>query len=384
MAQAVLGPAAWAAVAASDLQLTDLVDSALARGGPAVGRTVPFTSSSWLAALPSVGLSYLDSDESAGTDETEISLTLPIKSTRGRRIDREIAELSARVEESRELRRRLFYSGLVREALWSLELATARERFTARKIALLEEFERRQEALVEAQAASEYGLLAIRRERLQAQIEQQEQHREQARWQQRYRQLTGLRNLPAVIDESEPPPRLERGLHPELEFLELEWRLRKSLLGAGSQDSAPWHLSLVAKRLDSPQFNENQYGVALELPLSFMDMDSEANLGEWREAEQQYWLARDGLLISLEESWQRLASEGDFLRRKQALLQEAVATGERLARQIDRLRTSNEMGEEMWLRRTMEALDTRAEEAINRLLIGQNRAMRRQAAGMAL
>jgi hypothetical protein len=384
MVQVLLRPVAGAAVAASDLQLADLLDSALARGAPDAELATPFTSSSWLAALPSVGLSYLGSDEREGTDETEISLNLPVKSARGRRFDRQIAELSARAGESRTRLRRLFYSGLVREALWSLELATARERFTGRKIALLEQFEGRQEALVAAQAASEYGLLAIRRERLQAQIEQQEQLRERDRWQRRYRQLTGLRNPPDDIEEAEPPPRLEYGLHPELEMLELDWQLRKSLLAAGSQDSAPWHLSLMAKHLDSPQFEENQYGVAVEVPLSFLDMDSEANLGEWREAAQQYWMDRDTLLAGLDERWQRLVSEADFLRQKQALLEEAVATGERLARQIDQLRTSSEVGEEMWLRRTMEALDTRAEEAINRLLIGQNRAMRRQAAGMPL
>lgn len=384
LVQAFLLPATWAATTASSLDLGEVLEVALARSAPAEEAVAPFSSSSWLAALPSVSLSYLDSDEREGTDETELSLNLPLKSASGRRHDREIAELSARAQQSSDLRRRLFYSGLVREALWSLQLSAAREDFTLRKIELLQELEGRHQELLAAEAASLYGLLAIRQERLRAQIEHKDQRRETSRWQQRYRQLTGLGNLPADLNEPEPPAQFTPAQHPDMQLLALDWQRRKSLLGAASERSSPWNLSLNAKQLDNPQFEENQYGVAIEIPMSFLDMDSEANRGEWREAAQQYWQAHDELQAQLAENWQRLVGEGQFLREKQTLLEEAAGTGQQLISQLEQLRISNEVGAEVWLRRTMEAVDTQAATAVNRILIGQNQAMLRQAAGIPL
>jgi hypothetical protein len=384
LAQVIILPTAFAATTASNLNLNEVMNVALERSAPADNTVAPFSSSSWLAALPSVNLSYLASDEQEGTDETELSLKLPIKSAGGRRHDKIIAETSALAEDTGNRRRRLFYSGLVREALWSLQLATAREEFTLRKLKLLQELEVRQQELLAAEAASLYGLLAIRQERIQAQIERGEQRRETARWRLRYRQLTGLGNTPTGIDEPEPPTQFSPAQHPDMQLLTLDWQRRKSLLSAASEDSSPWNLSFTAKQLENPLFDENQYGVAVEIPMSFLDLDSEANRGEWREAAQQYWQAHDELQAQLNDNWQRLANEGQFLREKQTLLDEAAATGKQLISQLEQLRISNEVGAEVWLRRTMEAVDTQAATAINQILIGQNRAMQRQAAGIPL
>lgn len=384
LAQVIILPTAFAATTASNLNLNEVLNVALERGAPADNTAAPFSSSSWLAALPSVNVSYLASDEREGTDETELSLNLPIKSSSGRRHDKTIAETSALAEDTSNQRRRLFYSGLVREALWSLELSTAREEFTLRKLKLLQELELSQQELLAAEAASLYGLLAIRQERLQAQIELGEQRRGTARWRLRFRQLTGLGNAPIGIDEPAPPTQFSPAQHPDMQQLTLDWQRRKSLLSAASEDSSPWNLSLTAKQLDNPLFDENQYGVALEIPLSFLDLDSEANRGEWREAAQQYWQAHDELQEQLYNNWQRLTNEDQFLHEKQTLLDEAAATAKQLISQLEQLRTSNEVAAEVWLRRTMEAVDTQASTAINQILIRQNRAMLRQAAGIPL
>ncbi len=384
LASVIFLPTVLAATTASNLNLNEVVTVAMERSAPADNTVAPFSSSSWLAALPSVNLSYLASDEREGTDETELSLNLPIKSAGGRRHDKIIAETSTQAEDTSKQRRRLFYSGLVREALWSLKLSTALEELTLRKLNLLQELEVRQQELLAAEAASLYGLLAIRQEKLQAQIEQVEQRRETARWQQRYRQVTGLGNVPIGIDEPEPPAQFSPAQHPDMQLLTLDWQRRKSLLSAASEHSSPWYLSVTAKQLDNPQFDENQYGVAIEIPMSFLDLDSEANRGEWREAAQQYWQAHDELQAQLKDNWQQLANEGQFLREKQTLLDEAAATGKQLIGQLEQLRISNELGAEVLLRRTMEAVDTQAATETNLILIGQNRAMLRQAAGIPL
>jgi hypothetical protein len=374
------------AATANDLGLDDILDVAVLRSQPTGDTAIPFTTSSWLASLPSVSLTYLGSDERDGTDETELSLNLPLKSPGGRERDRELVELAGQLEATDRQRRRLYFSGLLREALWSRRLSVTRERFLARKIDLLKNLESRQRELMAAEATSLYGLLAVRQERLRAQIEQREQHRETMRWQQRYRQLTGLGSAPddESIAEVPPPGRFDPGQHPDMQMLTLSWERSKRLFAAGAGRNTPWNIALTARQFDNPLFEENQYGVTVEIPLTFLDLVPEASRGEWRQSAQNYWRAHDELQAALDDSWQRLNSEREFLMEKQALLEEAAATGRKLVEQLEQLRTSNEIGAEIWLRRAMEAVDTQAAAAVNEVLIGQNRAMLRQAAGLPL
>ncbi len=371
---------------ASELGLGDILDVAVLRSQPAGDTAIPYTSSTWLASLPSVSLTYLDSDERQGTNETELSLNLPLKSPGGRQRDRELVELSGRLQATDLQRRRLYFSGLLREALWSRRLSVTRERFLSRKIDLLNDLEARQRELMAAQAVSLYGVLAVQQERLRAQIEQRDQQRETKRWYERYRQLTGLGRVPddGDIGEVAPPGRFEPGQHPDMQMLTLSWERSKRLLAVGAGRNTPWNLALTARQFDNPFLDENQYGVTVEIPLSFLDLVPEASRGEWRQSAQSYWQAHDELQASLNDSWQRLVSEREFLVEKQALLEEAAEIGSKLVEQLRQLRTSNEIGAEIWLRRAMEAVDTQAAAAINGVLIGQNRAMLRQASGIPL
>jgi hypothetical protein len=172
--------------------------------------------------------------------------------------------------------------------------------------------------------------------------------------------------------------------HPQLLRLELGWQRQRALLASAGQKATPWNLSLHAKQLDNPALDEQQVGIAIELPLTVFDMETGPVTSEWREQARQYWTARDELTVEIRQRWEALSSEAVLLREKEALLQKSSALGEAMATQSERLKTLNELGEEIALRRRMDAIDIESAASLNRVLIEQNNAMLRQAAGIPL
>ena len=376
-----------AAQSVLDLSLREVLDVTMQRSAELAPRDLApqYTSSSWLAALPTVGLSYLQSDEKLGTDEAEFTINLPIKSGRQREVDRELQSLSAEIAAADELRRRLYWSGLIRESVWSHQAAVTRQRAAAHKVSLLSAMEARQRELLAASATSSYALLLIRQERLRAEIAQLEHSHDAQRWLQQYRQVTGLGNLPREIREPVPEGAAAAlAQHPELLRLELGWRQQRTLLASAGQKASPWNLSLHAKQLDNPALDEQQLGVAIEMPLTLFDIETAPLNSEWQEQARQYWTARDELTVEIRRRWEVLNNEAAMLREKDALLRQSSELGESMAKQSEQLRTLNELGEEIALRRRMDAIDIESAAALNRVLIDQNNAMLRQAAGIPL
>lgn len=382
----LLAPQLLLAQSISELTLEDALAAALSTGVAGEERgTPPYQASSWLAGLPSLSLSYLDSDERYGTDEAELSINLPVKSGRRRSADKQLNTLGLELDDVSRRQRELYYSGLIREAVWSYQLADTRRRFAADKRQLLLELERRQSELVAASAASRYSLLLLQMELVDVEIAQQDYLQEARRWLERYRSVTGLGTLPADIREAAPATDHFPGdLHPQLQSLELAHRQRLQMLRANSAQAADWNLSLHAKNLDTAGDDEQQYGLGVEIPLSALPVARQADDSEWRSAERDYLLARDQQLRAVKDSWEQLLIEQETLRQKQSLLDRSEALAGRIADQLSQLQASNEIAQEILLRRMMDAIDTRAEVAINRVLIDQNNAMLRQAAGMSL
>ena len=172
--------------------------------------------------------------------------------------------------------------------------------------------------------------------------------------------------------------------HPQLVRLELGWRQQRTLLASVGQKATPWNLSLHAKQLDNPALDEQQLGVAIEVPLTVFDIETAPVNSEWQEQARQYWTARDELTVEIRRRWEALNSEAAMLREKETLLRESSAVGESMAKQSEQLKTLNELGEEIALRRRMDAIDIESAAALNRVLLEQNNAMLRQAAGMPL
>jgi len=370
----------------SELTLQDALAAAISTGAPGQEYgSPPYQASSWLAGLPSLSLSYLGSDERNGTDEAELSINLPIKSGRRRNADKQLNSLGLALDETVQHQRKLYYSGLIREALWSYRLAETRRRLARDKRRLLLELERRQSELVAAKAASQYSLLLLQMELTEVDIARDGHLQEARRWLQRYSTVTGLGTLPADIREPAPPGESFRGdQHPRLRSLELAYRQRLQLLRANSAGASDWNLSLNAKNLDTAGQDEQQYGLGVEIPLSALPVARQTDNSEWRGAQRDFLLARDQLLETLHGNWEQLLIEQESLRRKQSLLERSEALAGRIADQLSQLQASNEIAQEIVLRRMMDTIDTRARVEINQVLIDQNNAMLRQAAGLGL
>lgn len=369
----------------SQLTLHDALQAALVNASASEEAQSPYQVSSWLADMPSLSISYLGSDERYGTDESELSVNLPVKSGRRRSADQKLNALGIELDEVDLQQRALFYSGLIREAVWSYQLADVRRRSAADKRQLLSELEGRQQALVAANAASQYSLLLLQIEMVEVEIAQQDYMQESRLWLERYSDLTGLGSMPVDLREQEiESESFQTGQQAQLRQLELAHRQRLQLLRADSAQAADWNVSVTAKNLDTAGYEEQQYGLGLEIPLSAFDVSRQSDNSEWRSAQRDYLLARDQLLKELSGTWQRLLVQRETLRQKQSLLERSRALAGRIADQLAQLQASNEIAQEIVLRRMMQSIDTRADAAINQVLIDQNNAKLRQAAGISL
>jgi hypothetical protein len=368
---------------ASGLGLADAVQAALQRNR-VTDTPVPFSSSTWLAALPSLDASYLRSEEQQGTDETEVGLNLPLKSPYLREQDARLRALGEELSVADVERRRLYYSGLVREAAWSAHIALGRLEQAKKRGALLEQLYGREENLLQARATTRYGLLLLRQELVDAKLQIADHLAEHRHWLHRFRNLTGLTSLPADLEETAPDPDASWRGHPALRLLDIGWQHQQAMIAANSERAAPWNLRLGAKRVEIGSMDETQYGIAVEIPLGALGWADEASRSDWQEAARSYGRERDQLQTTLAQSWKQLQLDAAHLEARQSLLEEAVTISAELKTQAEILREQNELGREIWIARLIADLERQSEAAINQLLIGQNHAMSRQAAGIPL
>ncbi len=365
--------------AAADLE--DALAGALERAGP-LGDTALPAASSWLSGVPTFSASYVDSQEPLGTDEAEVSLNLPIKSAARRRLDGELEAQAGDYAEAAAAYRRWLYAGQVREAAWAhrlaaLDLAAARERRS-----LLAELTDRLGRLADSGAIPRYTALITARSLVDAELAVDEAARALEREETLFQALTGLASLPRELGEDEPPPAApEWQGHPALRRLEAARAQERTQLALAAPASASWNLSLVAREFEGPQFTEDQYGLAVEMPLNFLGTQSSSNRSQQSTARRDYLIARDQLWLSLRRQWDTLRAEAEHLDRRRELLAEAALLADRIEAQVTALEASNEIEAELRLQRLLDVLDTRAALARTDALIGRNAARLRQAAG---
>lgn len=370
-----------------DLSLNEVLAVALKRssidGGAA--KQEQYTSSSWLASLPSIGISYLSSDKQQGTDEAEISLNLPIKSASHRRIDKKLQALADEFEAISLQQKSLHLSGFIRESVWSHKVAVMQRESASRKMLLLSELEQQYQELFAAKTISEYSLLRVQKERFDAQINELEYQQEIQRWLEQFKVITGLGSVPVTITEDSLEVRdMPLHQHPQVRLLDLAWAQKQQMMLVSRNQSDPWNVSLTAKNVDSPNFQDEQFGIGVEIPLSFVDMSSELQQGEWQQERQGFDRARDELQLGLQHRWTMLLSEASVLQKRNELLRQSSELSERIAQQSKKFRALNEMGEEMVLRQLIDAVDAQSSFDLNKIYLQQNNAMLRQAAGISL
>ncbi|MEQ8516262.1 MAG: hypothetical protein RIC38_11705 [Chromatocurvus sp.] len=371
---------------ASDMSLGEVLAATLAHH--ADGRP-PETDASagggLLAGLPVLSALHVQSDLARGTDETEVSLNLPLKSGQRRRLDASLAGLEGRLENATQGYRAWYFSGLIREAVWAHQLATGQVDQARERVRLLTELESRARLQTQAGTTPEYVLLLTGQERLDAELQLADREAARRESALRFRALTGLPAVPSDLTETIPvPERPAYSAHPRLMLLELGLEQTSALAALSDPQSANWNLSLVARDFAGPGEDERQFGVAVDVPLGLIDVKNRGVESQKAAARRDFARQRDEARLDIRREWQSLQSDAERLRTRQSLLRQSARLGEQIETQLLSLRTSNEVEAELVLRRLLEVLDRRSELALIESEIHRNAARQRQAAGLPL
>ena len=331
------------------------------------------------------GISYLNSDKQQGTDETELSLNLPIKSASHRRIDKKLQALAEEFEAINLQQKSLYLSGFIRESVWSYRVAAAQRESASRKMHLLNQLAKQYQALFAAKTISEYSLLRVQKEWFDAQITELGYQQEVQRWLQQFRTITGLGSIPGtIVEDTLDTSQFSLQQHPQIRLLDVAWSQKQQMMLVSRNQSDPWNVKLSAKNVDSPDFQDDQFGIGVDIPLSFVDISSELQQSEWQQERQSVDRDRDELQLGLQHRWSMLLNESRVLQKQRELLKQSSELSERIAQQSKKFRKLNEIGEEMVLRQLIDAVDAQSRFSLNEIYIQQNNAMLRQAAGIPL
>lgn len=349
---------------------------------------IQFKRSTWLASSPILGVGHLKSDLKQGTDETEISISLPMKSWLQSDIDEKLYASSYKTQTLLTDNKRLALSGLIREQLWRIKLAEHNDSLLKQKFIFLTELEKQYQQLFQSASISQYPLLLIKKEKLDAQIEQVEVEQTIAQLHQQYKLLTGFTALPKDIKE----PFLDNDMplgqlltnHPEIKKLDQDWFEKKQQLTLASNQNQPWNLSLNAKNSKTTHLKETQIGVFAEVPLTIFDVKSQSSNSEWLMAKGNYDLSRENRLISLRDTYLSLRSDQKTLLKKNVLLMQARSISKQIIVETQLLIEANQIDQDTAIRRMLTAFNTKSTLTTNKLLLLKNSALLKQAAGISL
>ncbi|MEE4329360.1 MAG: TolC family protein [Wenzhouxiangella sp.] len=387
----ILAGTAWSQVdtiAGSELTPKHGIESALERASASSTVEPGPDSSRWLGAVPTLSISQIESRDPFGTDETELALNLPLRSPARARADARLRVIDTEMTAARLAVRRLFYSGLIREAWWSWRLASLELDGVQDRIGLLQDLVERQERLARAGNLPAFSLLLVRRELISARSEAVRLDSELARWQARYEQITGFpprMNRASDRELDHGTPSVERPVdHPSLALLELELERQQALLDANTSSADDWSLGLVGRRQNMPGFTDEQIGITLEIPLSFVPVISQYERSDRRAASREYLKTREEFLAEIESRSTGLRAERLALEAELGLLQEAVSLDDQIAEQLSALATGSAIESELLLRRRLDLLTTRLQLRLTEARLGQNLDLWRQTLGVPL
>lgn len=382
----LLAGTAGLAQQASDMSLAEVLTATMAHHGEGEHQLTDADSGTgMLAGLPVLSALHVQSDLDRGTDETELSLNLPVKSGRRRRLDESLSDLEARLEQANREYRAWYFSGLIRETVWSHRLATVQIAQARQRVQLLTELESRARLQAQAGSLPEYGLLLMRQERLDAELLLTDHEAAQREAALRFRAVTGLPAVPSDIVEAAPvPERPGYAAHPRLLLLALGQKQGRAIAGLSDPQAANWNLSLVARDFAGPGEDERQVGLAVNVPLGLIEVKNRGAESQKAAADRDFARQRDEVKLEIRREWQSLQSDAERLRTRQSLLRKSAQLGEQIEAQLLDLRTSNEVEVELVLRRLLEVLDRRSELALIESEIHRNAARQRQTAGQSL
>lgn len=339
----------------------------------------------WLDGAPSISLMYLDSQQSAGTTESEISLNLPIKSSFLKQVEKTLGSKVESLRLSANQQYALYLSGIIRDLLWQVQIETATLTSVARKQALLEDLALQYQDMAQLQAIPQYVSLMVQKEVNDQKIAYFQHQHNIKNLRAKYYSLTGLQILPENIVEAPPKPNQSNiNAHPDVLALDAAFESTQQSLLSVSNKAQAWNVQLTGKRVETGGFSENQLGIGLEVPITIGNQLSSLQQSENIKASTEYQIARSKLMHQLTQAQADLLQELVFLQHKQNLLSEGLPTLSALKLTMEDLREANAPNQEFYLRTLLDTIDAEQAIEINQVRIQRQIALINQAAGITL
>lgn len=384
------------ASAAPPMTLADAVEPALRRlesgrvltVGPPVRQGAEAEPSStvdrWLAGPATASASYLSSTEPWGTDELELSLSVPLQPPSQRRRLDGLASLDPALDESARAYRRWQVSGRLRDLFARHRRLELDRQLTEAELDELQRQKNQARAQFEAGNLDSFEIWEIERSLSELTATRQQTEAELEATRRTFEALTGHAALPGASGEAGAPPVQPRyDQHPYARLLATQLERQLVANRAGSSRVQPWNVALVSRELAIADRAEWQHGVALSVPFDIGGSSGPAVRSGERSLRRGFDLTRDKWLADLQERWQVLMAERESLLAQQRLLTapQDLAT---LRRSLDAMDTAGELPIEQRLQRRRRLLQSQARPEQIEAALAANAAQLRQAAGLAL
>lgn len=340
---------------------------------------------SWIDGSPSVSLSRLESQESLGTTESELSLNLPLKTPFLKEMEENFLHKVKALREHTEKRYTLYLSGLIRNVLWDIEIEKVALKTLRRKQAVMSELSEQFSEMTKVQAIPQYLSLILQNELNQQKVSFSQHQQNIKTLKDRYFHITGLYILPNDI--AEEAPKFELGgmnLHPDMQILNAVFNSTKQQLLSASKKATPWNIQLTGKRLETQGVSETQLGIGIEVPISVGSNLSTAQQSELSKITTEHTIAKQKLILELTGVQNRLKQEYEFLIQKQILLNDGLTTLNSLVEAMNELRAANAPNQEFYIRTLLNAFDSQQDADLNLVHIQRHIALIKQASGITL
>ena len=338
----------------------------------------------WLAAQPHLEASYIDSRESEGIDESLISLQVPIKTSAQRKADERLIALHPEAADNMLRLRRLDMSGRVRELAWAHRIAALTLERSEARLQTITGLAAKSRQLAESGATPPYQALVLEQAAIDSQIAVTRARNQVAGALNRFTALTGLAEVPKPMEVATAVEQPSFVTHPLLRDLDIAYAMEMATATATDQNRTNWNLALLARRFEGPGYDEDQYGVEVQIPISFLgsqNVSKEANAVQIR---RHYQLQRDQTLLQLRDTWLSLERERSELQEEARLLHQSEEAYSRMEALLTQLSSTSEIESELLFNRLLEIQDRRTRLWLLPALLGRNNARLNQAAGESL
>ena len=344
----------------------------------------PDEGAGWLAGSPTLSASYLASQESWGTDETEFSVNLPVQSPRQRRLFTDLVGLDPELDAANAAFRRWQLSGLLRDLYARYRLNAGALNLALAEQGEISALEARAQEQQRAGSLEPFELWVINRTRREISANVARLEAGQAALIRQFNSLTGFDDFPETAGEPDTlPPEPLYDTHPQALLARLEQARELQAARAGSPQLQPWNVGIIGRELAVADRAEWQIGMAVSIPLDVGGAPPTTVRSAERALYRQYALARDNWLLALRERWEQLQAERETLLAEQRLLSDPMEA-EALRRSLATLERSTELPIEQRVERRLALLRVQARPDLLERELEANAARLRQLAGLSL